>query len=585
MKKRIISIFCVLLAIMIVFAGCDLLSGGKPNSGGGTSGSSQGSGSGTGGGTGSGGSGTGGSGTGGSGTGGGNGSGGSGTGTGGGNTPPVTPPENPPETPPENPPAPPVPSVSFDGTWVWTMEVPASSSIMGEVPAYNTVMQKVVIEGETAKSYVTTVDYQMSAYFLAAAKGENPAFNGPDLFPEYETEFDTGTVSVTDNALTVIFPDGSASENYPILAAVMADDGNSFSFTGEDDNGDPVTITYEKFTAGPLDGDWVFREYFDNTYPYYQILNKIVFYGDSFQLFDVDVYDYEDAIDDWLEDPTGEFPAPEYNFPYEYYGTYTVDGTSLTLTFDPALMGGQPADIPGIIGTDSFSIDEGEGIATYVRSEPRNVDATTLDGYYVQTALFGGKPANEYTIVIEGNAMKCYVLTPGTGADLGAVNDTSAWGEPVTYSIEKDAAGLSFTVPEAGAYKLITIGDWVYLSGSSLLFEKVVPETTGTPSTVMEVYYDGLEYISEYDGELYFYPEGYYFEVLDMDESGKVTGIKYCPDGGDFNTDDDATCTVTFTDTAAVISDVENWPGGLDDPAGTYTKYVRETDWPVVPAE
>lgn len=518
MKKRLISILCILLALMVVVAGCVPISGGS---------------------------------------------------SGGGN----------------NPPAPPVPSVSFDGTWVWTMEVPASSSSMGEVPAYNTVMQKVVIEGETAKSYVTTVDYQMSAYFLAAAKGENPAFNGPDLFPEYETEFDTGTVSVTDNALTVIFPEGSASENYPILAAVMADDGNSFSFTGEDDNGDPVIITYEKFTAGPLDGDWVFREYFDNTYSYYQILNKIVFYGDSFQLFDVDVDDYEEAISDWLEDPTGEFPAPEYNFPYEYYGTYAVDGTSLTLTLDPSLTGGQSADLPGIIGTDSFSIDEGEGIATYVRSEPRNVDATTLDGYYVQTALSGGKPANEYTIVIEGNAMKCYVLTPGTGADLGAVNDASAWGEPVTYSIEKDAAGLSFTLPEAGAYKLITIGDWVYLSGSDLLFEKVVPETTGTPSTVMEVYYDGLSYVSVFDGgDPYFYLGDYSFYALDIDESGNVTGISYSVDGENDDEAATATCTVTFTDTAVEISAVANWPDGLASPAGTYTRYVRTTPWPVVPA-
>ena len=594
MKKRVISILCILLVLMVVLAGCEPVTGGGSDNG---SGSSSNSGSGTGGGSGSGsGTGTGGSGSGGSGSGTGSGS-GSGSGTGGSGDDPNTPPVNPP-----------APAVSFDGTWIWSVDVPASSGIMGDSAAYSSVMQKLVIDGTTAKSYAATDAYQMGAYFIALYKGSDPDFTGPDLLPEFDSDFETGTVSVTDGVASILFLDGS--ESVSLEAATMAQDGNSFSTPGEDENGDPITMTFTRYTAGALDGEWVTADnYSDDTTGllYDQVLGKIVFYGNNFQVFNT-TDDYDEAVDDWFFGEEDEFPEAEYDFPYTMYGTYAVNGTAITLTLtDPP--DGIPATIPGTIGTDtlSFEIDGDEQYYVKPASLVTPVRGTSdYDGYYVMTALIGGMPANERTLVISGNAIKLVTLQQDDHADNYKDQYNLSQLVTETYRIDWDQNSFT-TVPENNGspetYTIVTENDTTLVMNNGAPFEKVTPGTTGTVCAEIEIiefgwlYYEyffvitdyGTEFFEEQFGQTACFP----FWPMSATVSGQtmnVTGINYWIDEP-WNTipAEDVTVTITIADDSIEITNVTNWPTGEgvpEDPTGTtYTRWLRTTPWPVVPAE
>lgn len=365
MKKRLISILCVLLALMIVLAGCEPISGGNSggNSGSGSN-SSSGSGSGTGGNGSNSGFGTGG-----------------GSGSGGDPTPPSP-------TPPE----PPVPDIPLDGAWICMAEMPAETGAYGiEIPAFEYAMQKMVINGTNATLSFATTDYISAAGQYAwfktfdeedlSPKGLTPeSIAGPDPLPEFDDPT-TGTVSVTGTDATFTF-DG---DTYP---ATIAADGNSFTIPGA--NG--ANYTFTKYTPGPLDNTWVNQEVHYGADTYAIIFSKFVFHENNFQFYLVD--DYEDDITSWLFGETDEAPEVPYVVPYYMYGTYAVTGTDITLTLtNPP--DGMPATLSGRIDGNYTVIilPDGEGgtyEAAYEEYSPdpvRDPDAPNypLNGTWIGT--------------------------------------------------------------------------------------------------------------------------------------------------------------------------------------------------------
>lgn len=502
MKKRLISVLCVLLAVLIVLAGCEPLSGIDPTptptpapNGGGNGGGSGSGGNGTGGGSGSGGNGTG---------------GGNGSGTGGGMTPtpppPInpndnpnnnpnnqtptpTPPNGPTPTPPDDPtPTPPIdpnPDLGLDGIWICFRNFPADAD--NDIPAHTAAVEKIVIYDDLAISYTATDAYMIEVAGWESIKDLDPAtlaflgydITGPDPLPQFEEDPIYGDITLDndDNSLSFAF---YYDDDPLIREGTLAADGNSFTIIDEDENGDPLQLTFEKtsFTDDDLLGEVWYEadDYYadeDGDSEYSEVLNKIVFYGDKFQMYSVSD-DYTEGIEEWLYGDADEYPELRFDIPYTAYGTFTQNDDGLTLTFESAPdpdITTATAEYSGCYLILTYAESDGDEIyysqASALLYPDRGIihlpnEDGVMDGTWFGTVTDPLTLYNDYSgfvtykLVIDGDSVIMYKVTEACAYQMGNYNyaglsgsgPSPVWDDPVEGTLSYQGGELTIVFEE-----------------------------------------------------------------------------------------------------------------------------------------
>lgn len=220
-----------------------------------------------------------------------------------------------------------------------------------------------------------------------------------------------------------------------------------------------------------------------------------------------------------------------------------------------------------------------------------------FEGYYVMSETIGGKPINVMTFIIKGNTIEEWVFRNPikyTESSLNSLQLERWTAKTITvrdtyFEVEGDSAH----------YYLENTMGFTFLTSSNSHFGYYQKVDAGQTSSIFAEMYS-IDYYLAANGdaiELYIYDDGedteYDFSIYvdedyvdedddgwyypdDIGKTGNTFTLTFDEDGDGVN---EGSCKVTLSNTGATISDITNFPG--TEPATTYTKYVRNTAWPV----
>lgn len=233
----------------------------------------------------------------------------------------------------------------------------------------------------------------------------------------------------------------------------------------------------------------------------------------------------------------------------------------------------------------------------FTSCKPEPDTSNPFEGYYVMSATMGGKPVNFSTIIIKGNTIVEWDLS---NPDTFTENTLNSMQQRKTYSGVITVQDGYFTVEgDTHRYYLEEVGSYTFLTSNAKSFgyyQKVNAGQT-SPEYANAIAYDF--YIADNDDVIMVITEKdntgteYDFSIyVDKDYVDEDDDGWYYPDdiditGNTFTLTFDegrdgvnkGSCEVTLSNTGATIRDITNFPG--TEPATTYTKYVRNTAWPV----
>lgn len=128
---------------------------------------------------------------------------------------------------------------NLDGTWIASFNMPAGTTLLGSYEAFTAYYGKLVISGNTYKSYETSADYDEALMYYMMNLVPAPEAEWS------ETPVSEGAFTISGKTLTFAYDDGTSS------TATLSDDNKSLvsanpDYDPEDPDLGPETITFVK---------------------------------------------------------------------------------------------------------------------------------------------------------------------------------------------------------------------------------------------------------------------------------------------------------------------------------------------------
>lgn len=218
------------------------------------------------------------------------------------------------------------PGADVSGIWVYATDLPAN----GNVPAFKEYHSKIEITGNTFKYYTTNENshHLFTTYWASDCSDKQPADQLPCPLPQWICTRQ-GTLINTPDSLCF------ASDGFPYVQAVVADDRQSFSI----DN-----CTYKKLSGNSvqtqIDGLWIWGEEHDaeGDYPAFVAARKLLAFDDGhFNYYTkrlLDSKNEDESIEADISTWKSRFPESTYTPSFinwweelpDSYGTFTQSG-------------------------------------------------------------------------------------------------------------------------------------------------------------------------------------------------------------------------------------------------------------------
>lgn len=242
-------------------------------------------------------------------------------------------------------------SSPLDGVW-FSFDTYAATESQPEITFIDT---KIVINGTSGSFYevddffVENMTIHENLLLADAATQATYGYSSTSAEPLPFFYPFVNTFNIVTDGNDVLFVQGNSSQS-----AVLSEDGATL--TVYDNHGNSSEYTkLEGYTPGPLEDTWFTMEY-NETVESYEYFGRLVFFGNKYQMYTV-TDDYLDAFDAWVADPSSaEFVEDEYSYPYVLTGTYSVNGSAISLTNESTSLG-QPENL-------TWTYDAASGIIT-----------------------------------------------------------------------------------------------------------------------------------------------------------------------------------------------------------------------------